>query len=237
MKSHCSLRIFFLLMLLSIARRSSARTAAFSPVLRRAGSNISRLPSWSGTTRPTRCLPQSPMYCVSSSSLSSKVSSSLLDDVFVEGDDYDDDFCLSPQDSDVEEGSTGALLPGMPEGFYVVKKYHTPDNGFDLSAIAPDVIERLELTTTNVSVPIALMLLDPDEYPSLSRARKASLVRVPVWYIEECCHLIAFQIQPTAFMGVLAIGSFLEIGLAYRLAWEMANTVPCLMMNPLLSCR
>lgn len=68
------------------------------------------------------------------------------------------------------------MIPGSTEGFYVVKKYKTPETAFDLDRIeslVEDDLQRLELTPQNISVPIALMVLDPTEFPSRSRARKA----------------------------------------------------------------
>lgn len=68
------------------------------------------------------------------------------------------------------------LIPGSNPGFYVVDQMKTPDNEFDVERIKDLVgedYERLSLTPQNISVPIALMLLDPQEYPSRSRARKA----------------------------------------------------------------
>jgi len=70
------------------------------------------------------------------------------------------------------------VLPGTIDGFYITKMYKTDrDSGFDMDQIKaqidPDDIGRLELTSRNISVPVALMLLDPNEYPTKSRARKA----------------------------------------------------------------
>ena len=78
---------------------------------------------------------------------------------------------------------------GFPEGFYVVHHYTAPSDGFDMTAIHPDStgdgtnattriihekeIIRSSISSTNMTLPHALMLLDPIEYPSLSRARKA----------------------------------------------------------------
>jgi hypothetical protein len=88
---------------------------------------------------------------------------------------------------------------GFPEGFYVVHHYTAPSDGFDMNAIHPDTtsgdgdddirsdgtntnttciihekeIIRSSISSTNMTLPHALMLLDPIEYPSLSRARKA----------------------------------------------------------------
>ena len=68
-----------------------------------------------------------------------------------------------------------ALPEGIPKGFVVVKQYDLAFDHFDLSSLdlSEDDVERLALTSTNVSLPVALMLLDPEEYPSFSRARKA----------------------------------------------------------------
>lgn len=70
-----------------------------------------------------------------------------------------------------------ANLPeGLPKGFYVVKKYtFLPDNSMDLQDLHldPNHLDRLEVSPTNVTLPIALMVLNPETYPSLSRARKA----------------------------------------------------------------
>jgi hypothetical protein len=81
--------------------------------------------------------------------------------------------------SDDEEDETNPInFPrGSSEGLYIVKTYHTNDTDFDLDLIRSLVIdgdvERLDLTPRNISVPVALMMLDPDEFPSRSRARKA----------------------------------------------------------------
>ena len=68
------------------------------------------------------------------------------------------------------------ITEGTNAGFYVVRKYELAD-GFDSSNFESILnqrdIERLELTETNISLPVALMMVDPFEYPSLSRARKA----------------------------------------------------------------
>jgi hypothetical protein len=68
--------------------------------------------------------------------------------------------------------------PGTIDGFSITKMYKTDlDSGFDMdqikSLVDSDDIRRLELTPRNISVPVALMMLDPVEYPTKSRARKA----------------------------------------------------------------
>jgi len=82
-------------------------------------------------------------------------------------------------DSDDTNASTltdddpSTLPNGLIGGFYIVKQYSTPTS-FDLSSPMLGAIDakRVELTDTNVTLPIALMLIDPAEYPSLSKARK-----------------------------------------------------------------
>jgi hypothetical protein len=80
-------------------------------------------------------------------------------------------------DLDMEEGFTINLPKGTLEGFYVVKTFKTSSEQFDMNQIRTvvdgDDIERLELTSQNISVPVALMMVDSNEYPSRSRARKA----------------------------------------------------------------
>jgi len=76
------------------------------------------------------------------------------------------------------------VLNGTAENFIVTKLYHVPIEGFresshedddvlSLSTVfSPDDIMRLRLESLNVTLPAALMLLDPDRYPTQSRARK-----------------------------------------------------------------
>lgn len=80
-------------------------------------------------------------------------------------------------DTDSEEAGSdtdGQPPAGLIDGFYVIKQYQTPQT-FDLSSPALGAIDgkRVSLSSTNVTLPIALMLIDPEECPSLSRARKA----------------------------------------------------------------
>lgn len=77
-----------------------------------------------------------------------------------------------------EEIVSEQVFPGTIEGFSITKMYKTDEEcGFDMDQIKDLVeaedINRLELTPMNISVPVALMLLDPEEYPTKSRARKA----------------------------------------------------------------
>jgi len=68
--------------------------------------------------------------------------------------------------------------PGKPNGFVIIQQYPVPWQGFhNFSStcldITEDEIQRLQLEPMNVTLPVALMMLDPAEYPSFSRARKA----------------------------------------------------------------
>lgn len=81
-------------------------------------------------------------------------------------------------DEVLEEADTVTTYqPGIPKGFFIVDHTSTPSDGFDMDAVAQilgsNEIDRLKLTSTNVTLPVALMLLDPETYPSLSRARKS----------------------------------------------------------------
>lgn len=91
------------------------------------------------------------------------------------------EFLASPKelvlDNDDKDNQLLENLPiGVPDSFRVVRQYPTPSR-FVLDdtvvALDPNDVQRLALTPFNVSLPVALMLLDPDEYPSFSRARKA----------------------------------------------------------------
>jgi RluA family pseudouridine synthase len=66
------------------------------------------------------------------------------------------------------------LPPGIPDGFFITQHYATSlYDEFDLSPLKASDVERLQLSSTNISLPAALMLVDPSNYPSLSKARKA----------------------------------------------------------------
>jgi 23S rRNA pseudouridine1911/1915/1917 synthase len=63
------------------------------------------------------------------------------------------------------------LTPGIPGSFFVVQQYEMP-NRFDMDGFDPEEKERLDLSPVNISLPVALMMIDPEEYPSFSKARK-----------------------------------------------------------------
>jgi len=72
---------------------------------------------------------------------------------------------------------------GTPDGFYVTKQFSIPPEGFqnivtnadgtEGTGITQEEVDRLGICATNITIPIALMLLDGEAYPSLSRARKS----------------------------------------------------------------
>jgi len=66
-------------------------------------------------------------------------------------------------------------IPGTRDGYIITKTYDVPFEGFPSLAnvFGPSDRERLQLEVMNVTLPAALMLLDPEKYPTQSRARKA----------------------------------------------------------------
>ncbi len=74
---------------------------------------------------------------------------------------------------DVDNGDRDVsdLIPGIPSGFYIVKRYKVHHH-WALDEFDPDEIQRLNLSPANVSLPVALMILDRHEFASFSKARK-----------------------------------------------------------------
>ena len=72
-------------------------------------------------------------------------------------------------------------IPKVPlRDFTLFKQYKIPEEGFssfssdvESVGISQEEVTRLDIDSKNITLPIALMLLDNEEYPSLSRARKA----------------------------------------------------------------
>ncbi len=108
------------------------------------------------------------------------------DDILEEFDDHqvetDDELAKDTDHEDdedvyqMDDFEIVKLPRGIPEDYAIVQQWAVPTEGLDLS-LASDVdqqivIERLQLSPTNVSLPLALMLLLPNVYPTLSRARK-----------------------------------------------------------------
>lgn len=84
-------------------------------------------------------------------------------------------------------------INGTSDGLIVSRLYYVPIQGFNndddsqsmLSIpqlFSPQDIQRLNLTPANVTLPVALMLLDPITYPTQSRARKAIRKRSICFY-------------------------------------------------------
>jgi hypothetical protein len=115
------------------------------------------------------------------------------DDKYDDDDDkYDDDddeksddfpsYATAPTLASSSPGVHG-LTPGSTNGFFVVQTYETnvsaTSSGFDVENIKATLglderdVARLDLTSNNVSVVVALMMSDPKEYPTMTRARKA----------------------------------------------------------------
>ncbi len=88
-----------------------------------------------------------------------------------------DDLDASEDDDHVDNPTMMNLPKGTNEGFYVVKVFKTESTAFDMDHIRAlvdeDDVKRLELNSQNISVPIGLMMADREEFPSVSRARKA----------------------------------------------------------------
>lgn len=74
-------------------------------------------------------------------------------------------------DVDDDDHDVSELIPGVPSEFYIVKWYQVHHH-WVLDEFDPEEIWRLNLLPGNVSLPVALMILDRDEFPSFSKARK-----------------------------------------------------------------
>jgi 23S rRNA-/tRNA-specific pseudouridylate synthase len=89
-------------------------------------------------------------------------------------------YTCAAEDSDrtnvnVDHPDSPAAAAGLQDGYVIVDYYATqPNTLFDIHKVfGIEDIDRLKLTSENITLPAALCLLQPDEYPSLSRARKA----------------------------------------------------------------
>lgn len=82
--------------------------------------------------------------------------------------------CMLQVASNLQEETTEDLIRGIPYDFIIVKSYVAPQE-FDWTTIDLEAshIARLDLGVHNVSLPVALMISDPIDFPSLSKARKA----------------------------------------------------------------
>lgn len=79
--------------------------------------------------------------------------------------------------NDEESSSLAGLSPGSNDGFFVTGLFKTTEGEFDFEQVQSLVdyadIQRLGLTPYNISAPVALLMLNPSEFPTLTRARKA----------------------------------------------------------------
>lgn len=87
--------------------------------------------------------------------------------------DERDDFITSRSNNNAR--ASDGHISGTRDGYIITKLYTMPIDGFpSLSTVFEQSDqERLQLEAKNVTLPAALMLLDPDKYPTQSRARKA----------------------------------------------------------------
>ncbi|KAL9183114.1 hypothetical protein ACHAXT_004901 [Thalassiosira profunda] len=88
------------------------------------------------------------------------------------------------EDEEDEPPAPLDVVNGTSDGYVVTQQYTIPEgfpettingegNATSLSSIfSPEDIKRLRLTSRNVTLPAALMLLDPEQYLTQSRARK-----------------------------------------------------------------
>ena len=101
-----------------------------------------------------------------------------------EFDDYVDkiafDEVLSLDEVDMNLSSLETDYPkGTEKDYRIVQQYRIPQSGFDLKYGAQrfndirNVLQRVNMTNYNVTLPVALMLSDSDQFPTLSNARKA----------------------------------------------------------------
>ena len=72
-----------------------------------------------------------------------------------------------------DEKDPKTLQPGVSEGFFIIEEFPVPTDGLDISSLDDKMIDRLDLQPHNMSLPVALTLLAPHHYGSMSKARKA----------------------------------------------------------------
>jgi len=99
-------------------------------------------------------------------------------------DDVDDDEdgelsdSLPTTDDGDDNTSTTNLPKGIPESFCIIDHRRIPKTGFTNlqleSAFSAENIARLKLTTDDVTVPVALLLLFPEQFATYTKARKES---------------------------------------------------------------
>lgn len=109
-------------------------------------------PPWQNPTTTIRCL------CASSD---------------YPDEERDDQESLSDYDSSLLEWTS--LPVGIPASFRVIQQYSVPQTcktDWLRAGLDEGDISRLNLDSNEITLPVALMMVDPESYPTLSRARK-----------------------------------------------------------------
>ena len=81
----------------------------------------------------------------------------------------------------MDDDMVSSYQKGSSKDSRIVQQYAVPSEGFaalcelpasDLPIDVSNVLRRVPMTADNVTLPVALMLLDSEEYPTLTRARR-----------------------------------------------------------------
>ena len=90
-------------------------------------------------------------------------------------DDSSDEESPLPEEQ-TEEEYLNSLPPGLSNGYHIISHATVPSCGFSMEKLSEklkeDELKRLEITESNMTVPVALMMLFPDEFGTLTKARK-----------------------------------------------------------------
>jgi 23S rRNA-/tRNA-specific pseudouridylate synthase len=82
---------------------------------------------------------------------------------------------VSDDDDSADAPFTSRMPPGNYPNFYVNKQYTVGDYKDSIHTVFSETeVKRLDLSPNNLTVPAALMLVDPELYPSFSKARKTA---------------------------------------------------------------
>ena len=97
---------------------------------------------------------------------------------------------IKEEEKEADESNGNLFEEGTHKGWQVVQEYPLLKEPFDLAKIQSMLgpngndLDRLNVTPLNITLPLALMLVDPDTYPSPSRARKACR-KGNIWMIQH----------------------------------------------------
>lgn len=87
---------------------------------------------------------------------------------------HSDDSVVSQEQT--QEEMVMSLPPGYTKGHSIHRYATVPPSGFSMNQLSDkfedDEIKRLKVTSSNVTVPVALMMLFPEDFDTLTRARK-----------------------------------------------------------------